>query len=139
VADAISSKKPNASEELWSDLQMAWLEIPIREGSMPTLPTWEDFSVRLDRCFRQSSLYVGQHVNDRSRFRQVVTEVLTGSRDLFMTPSDEREELRHLKASADRLLALEAPALPGNGTSAQAVRATRSRFSFRSTNTHTQE
>jgi len=111
LANAISSKEPNASDELWSDLQTAWLEIPAR-------PTWEDFTERFDRCFRHVSLYVGRHVNDRKRLRQIVTEVLTGSLDLFMAPRDEREELQRLNASADRLIALRAPTLPGAGASA---------------------
>jgi hypothetical protein len=117
LADAISSNESNATDELWSDLQMACLEIPVRAGAMPAMPTWEDFSVRLDRCFGHVSRYVGQHVNDRNRLREVVTEVLKGSLDLLLTPSDEREELRSLHASADRLLALDAPALPGARTS----------------------
>lgn len=106
MAKTISKSEPNASDELWSDLQAAWLEIPVRAGSGPTMPTWEAFSARLDRYFRHVSLYVGQHVSDRERFRQIVTDVLTGSLDLFMTPRDEREELRRLRTSADRLLAL---------------------------------
>jgi hypothetical protein len=117
LADAISSNESNATDELWSDLQMACLEIPVRAGSLLALPTWEDFSVRLDRCFRHVSLYVGQQVNDRNRLREVVTEVLKGSLDLLLTPSDEREELRRLHASADQILALAAPPLPGARTS----------------------
>lgn len=111
LANALSSKEPNASGEPWSDLQTAWLEIP-------AIPSWQDFSARFDRCFRHVSLYVEQHVNDRERRRQIVTEVLTGSLDLFLAPRDEREELERLNASADRLLALGAPTLPGAGTSA---------------------
>jgi hypothetical protein len=82
------------------------------------MPTWEDFSERFDRCFRHVSLYVGQHVNNHERLGQIVTEVLTGSLDLFMVPRDEREELQRLNASADRFLALGAPTPRGTGTSA---------------------
>lgn len=112
MTDAISSKERRPSDELWSHLQTAWLEIPLRRGAGPTIPTWEDFSERLDRYFRYVSLYVGQRVNDRKSFRHIVTEVLTESLDLFMTPCDEREELRCLKASADRLIALGAATIP---------------------------
>jgi len=111
MTDATSRRERRPSDELWSDLQTAWLEIP-------AIASWEDFSERLDRCFRHVSLYAGRHVNDRERLRQIVTEVLTGSLDLFMAPREEREELQRLNASADRLLALGAPTLPGAGTSA---------------------
>lgn len=114
MTEAIPRRERNArhpSNELGSDLQTAWLEIP-------GIATWEDFSERFDRCFRHVSLYVGKHVNDGKRHRQIVTEVLTGSLDLFMAPRDEREELQRLNASADRLLARGALTLPGVGTSA---------------------
>jgi hypothetical protein len=44
-------------------------------------------------------------VNDRDSLRHIVTEVLAESWDLFIAPCDEREELKRLKTSADRLLA----------------------------------
>jgi hypothetical protein len=116
VTDAISSKEYRPSDELRSDLMTAWLEIPLREGAGPKPPSWDAFSKRLDRCFRHVSLYVGQRVTDPKRFRQIVTDVLAGSLDLFITPCDEREELRRLTASADRILSIRTPAAPGDAS-----------------------
>jgi hypothetical protein len=120
VTDAISSQEHRSSEELRSDLMTAWLEIPAREGAGPKRPSWDAFSERLDRCFQHVSLYVEQRVTDRKRLRQIVTDVLAGSLDLFITPCDEREALRRLRASADRLLPIGTPAAPGDGTPAYA-------------------
>jgi hypothetical protein len=110
MTDSISRRERRPNDEPWPDLRTVWLEIE-------ALPTWEDFSERFDRCFRHISLYVGQHVSDRRRLGQVVTEVLSESLDLFTAPRDEPEELQRLNASADRLLALGAPTFPGAGTS----------------------
>ena len=70
-------------------------------------PTWEDFSERFDRCFRRVSYYVGRRVTDCESIERIVTEVLTGSADLLIAQRSELEEIKCLKASADRLLALE--------------------------------
>jgi len=115
VTDAIFRKEHRSSDELRSDLMTAWLEFPVREGAGPKPPSWAAFSKHLDRCFQQVSLYVEQRVTDRERLRQIVTDVLAGSLDLFITPCDEREELRRLKASADRLLTIGTPVAPGDG------------------------
>jgi hypothetical protein len=61
-----------------------------------------------DRCFWRVSLYVSRHVNDRESIERIVTEVLAGNLDLFIAQCSELEELKRLKASADRLLALGA-------------------------------
>jgi len=120
VTDAISVKEHRSSDELRSDLMTAWLEIPAREGAGSKPPSWAAFSERLDRCFQHVSLYVGQHVTDRKRLGQIVTDVLASSLDLFTMPCDEREELRRLRASADRLLAIGTPAAPGDGAATYA-------------------
>ena len=81
-----------------------------------TSPTWEVFSERFDRCFRRVSFYVGRRVSDRETLERIVTRVLVENRELFIAPCDQLEELKCLKASADRLLALGVAASPGAGT-----------------------
>ena len=109
MTDAISSKQrrvPQRSDELWSRIQTVWLEIPHRKGAGRPSPTWEVFSERFDRCFRRVSFYVSRRVNDRESFERIVMEVLAGNLELFIGQCSELEELKRLKASADRLLAL---------------------------------
>jgi len=81
-----------------------------------TSPTWEVFSERFDRCFRRVSFYVGRRVSDRETLERIVTRVLVENRELFIAPCDQLEELKCLKASADRLLALDVATSPGAGT-----------------------
>ena len=45
-------------------------------------------------------------MNDRERFARIVVEVLAGNLELFVGQCSELEELKRLKASADRFLAL---------------------------------
>ena len=105
AAGGLSSRERSLSDHLRSGLQSAWLDSSPGNGTEAGSETWDSFSDRLDRCFQQVSSYVGEHVSDRNWFRHVVTEVLAGSLDLFITPRDEQEELKRLKASADRVLA----------------------------------
>jgi hypothetical protein len=110
MTDAISSTQrrvPPSSDELWSRLQTVWLQIP-QIGSGRPSPTWEVFSERFDRCFRRVSFYVSRRVNDRESFARIVMEVLAGNLELFIGQCSELEELKRLKVSADRLLALGA-------------------------------
>jgi len=119
MIDAISSKKrrlDQRSDGLWSRLRTAWLEIPLRKGAGRTSPTWEVFSERFDRCFRRVSFYVSRRVSDRETLERIVTEVLAENLDLFIAQCDQLEELKRLKASADRLLALGAASSLGPGT-----------------------
>jgi len=106
-------------DELWSRLQTTWLQIPLRQGAGLESPTWEAFSERFDRCFRRVSLYVGRRVNDRESLEQIVREVLADNLALFIEPCDNEEEMRRLKASADRLLALGASIETGADTRAR--------------------
>jgi hypothetical protein len=55
-------------------------------------------------------------VNDRESLTRIVTEVLSGNLDLFIAQYGELDEMRRLKESADRLLALGAAISPGVGT-----------------------
>jgi len=117
--DAISKKERRLrqrSDELWLRIQTAWLEIPLRQGAGPTGPTWEVFAERFERCFRHVSSYVARRVADRESFERIVTKVLAGNLDLLTAPCHEREEMKRLRASADRLLALRAASSPDAGT-----------------------
>jgi len=108
VTDAISRSQQRVlqrSDELWSRLQTVWLQIPLENCAGRPSPTWEVFSERFDRCFRRVCSHVSRHVNDRERFERIVTEVLAGNPELFISPYSELEEFKRLKASADRLLA----------------------------------
>jgi hypothetical protein len=98
---------------LWSQIQTAWLQIPLPKGSWHSIPTWQVFSERFERCLRRVSFYVNRHMTDRHARGRIVTRVLIENPDLFVAHCDELEELRRLEASADRLLALEATTSPG--------------------------
>ena len=54
--------------------------------------------------------------SDRETLERIVTRVLVENRELFIAPCDQLEELKCLKALADRLLALEVATSPGAGT-----------------------
>jgi hypothetical protein len=112
VTDAISKRAQGRNNDLRSALQAAWLESPIRRTDGRKTPTWEAFSERFDRCFHHVAVYVRQRVIDREKFGHIVTEVLSRNIDLFLTPRDEREEVRFLNASSDRLLAFEGGSHP---------------------------
>jgi hypothetical protein len=119
MSDTISSNERRLRrrvDDLWSRLQTAWLQIPLQHGAGRTSPTWEVFSERFDRCFRHVSLYVGRRVNDRESLECIVREALADNLRLFIEPCDAREEMRRLKASADRLIALGALIDPVAGT-----------------------
>ena len=119
MSDAISRKERRLRQRndgLWLRLHTTWLRIPPRKGAGSTSPTWEVFSERFDRCFRRVSFYVSRRASDRESLERIVTEVLAENLDLFIAQCDEREELTRLKASADRLLALEAATSSGAGT-----------------------
>ena len=122
AAGGLSKSERSLSDDLWSGLQSAWLDGSPGNGTKAGTETWDSFSERLDRCFQHVSSYVGEHVSDRNWFRHIVTEILAGSLDLFVTPCDEREELRRLEASADRVLARLSPSVRQPGTSRSATR-----------------
>lgn len=112
MTDTLASSRERrlrqSSDELWSWLQLAWLRIPPRNGGGRTSLTWEVFSERFDRCFQRASSYVRQRASDRETLARIVTAVLIENLDLFLTQCGEREEMKRLTASADRLLLLEA-------------------------------
>lgn len=111
MPDAIS-REQRRQRGLWSQIQMAWLQIPLPNRSWRSIPTWRVFSERFERCLRRVSFYVNRRVSDRDTVGRIVTRVLVENPDLFIAHSDELEELRRLQASADRLLALDAATSP---------------------------
>jgi hypothetical protein len=52
-------------------------------------------------------------VSDRETLERIVTRVLVENRELFVAQCNRLEELKRLKASADRLLLLEVATSPG--------------------------
>ncbi len=70
--------------------------------------TREEFSAAFDRCFSRVHAYVSRRVDDRKSCQRIVSEVLTENLDLLADPGDERRECSQLKASADRLIGMEA-------------------------------
>ena len=104
-----SNKRPlrQRLDGLWSQLHAAWLQIQLGRAAGRTSPTWEVFSERFDRCFRRVSFYVSRRVSDRETRERIVTRVLVENRELFIGQWDQLEEVKRLKASADRILALE--------------------------------
>jgi hypothetical protein len=111
MPDAISRGRRN-QRALWSQIQTAWLQIPLPRRRWRSIPTWQVFSERFERCLRRASFYVKRRVSDRDTLGRVVTRVLAENPDLFIAHFDELEELRRLEASANRLLALEAATSP---------------------------
>lgn len=77
---------------------------------VPAAPagTREEFSAAFDRCFPRVHAYVSRRVDDRESCQRIVSEVLTENLDLLADPGDERRECSQLKASADRLIRVEA-------------------------------
>lgn len=115
MSNAISSKQRRLrlnGDCPWSQLQTDFLQIPVHKGAGRPTPTWEVFSERFDRCLRRVSFYVSRRVSDRETLGRIVTRVLVENLDFFVAPSDEPEELKRLRASADQLLALEAATSP---------------------------
>jgi hypothetical protein len=83
-----------------------WLEIPLGADSGRKAPTWNLLAERYDRCFRRVEFYVGPRVRDPETFERIVNEVIDLNLDLLVSETDELEEIRRLRATADRLIAL---------------------------------
>jgi hypothetical protein len=108
-----SSSEERHLRSLWSQIQTAWLEIPPPKSSWRSVPTWQVFSERFERCLRRVSFYVSRRVGNHDVRGRIVTRVLIENPDLFVVHCDELEEMRRLEASADRMLALEAATRAG--------------------------
>jgi hypothetical protein len=68
------------------------------------------FSDAFERCFRRVYAYVSRRTDDRGSVERIVSEVLAANHDLLIERRDEAQEVRRLKTSADRLIALESAA-----------------------------
>ena len=79
------------------------------DARLRTAPvTQQEFCAGFDRCFGRVYVYVRRRVSDREACERIVSQVLTESLDLLVNRSGQRRELSRLKASSDRLIALEA-------------------------------
>lgn len=74
----------------------------------PTAPMLRaTFSEAFERCFGRVYAYVSQRLDDRQGLERIVSEVLAANLDLLIERRGEAQEACRLKASADRLIALE--------------------------------
>ncbi len=69
--------------------------------------TGEAFRARFDRCFDRVYAYVNRRVYDRQSCERIVSEVLAENLDVLLDAGDARRGLCLLKASSDRLIALD--------------------------------
>lgn len=86
-----------------------WLDIPLGRRTGRSAPTWGLLAERYDRCRGRVSLYVGRRIHDRGTFERIVSEALQRNVDLLVSKHDELDELRRLRATADRLIASSVP------------------------------
>jgi hypothetical protein len=94
-------------------LRRQWLDIPLGRRGGRRGPTWGVIAERFDRCLGRLAFYVGKRVDDRGRVERIVTEVLEANLRLLVAEHDELEELRRLRAAADRRIATSGEARPG--------------------------
>jgi len=86
--------------------EIPWcLELPVGRRSGRKVPTWGAVAERFDRCLGRVSLYVGERIHDPGFCGRIVAGAIEGNLDLLVTEHGEREELRRLTATADRLIA----------------------------------
>jgi hypothetical protein len=90
-----------------------WLDVPLGRYPGQKVPTWGALAERYDRCLGRVEYYVGRRVQDRGSSERIVAEALERNLDLLVAEHDELEELRRLRATADRLIATSAPATRG--------------------------
>jgi len=83
-----------------------WLDLPIDPIPGEKAPTWEAVAERYDRCLARLVSYVGRHVRDAEAADLVVAAALRQNVHLLVAEPDELGELRCLRQSADRLIAL---------------------------------
>ncbi len=90
-----------------------WLDVPLGKSAGPGTPTWEAFAERFERCFGRAAFYVARRVEDRRTLDRIVARTLESNLDLLVEDHDELEELRRIRAAADRLMATSAVEGPG--------------------------
>jgi len=89
-----------------------WLDIPLGRRSGREIPTWGALAQRYERCLGRVASYVGKRVHDPGVFDRIVGEALERNVDLLVAEHDELEELRRLRATADRLILRSGGAQP---------------------------
>jgi hypothetical protein len=94
-----------------------WLEIPLGRYGGRRIPTWSALAERYDRCRGRVAFYVGQRVHDHGAFERIVTEALESNVELLVAEHGELEEIRRLRATAARLIAMSVGPRPGSGVS----------------------
>lgn len=82
-----------------------WLDVPLGQRAGPGTPTWGSLAKRFERCSGRAAFYVAQRVDDRETLERILTKTLESNLDLLVEDHDELEELRRLRATADRLIA----------------------------------
>jgi len=65
------------------------------------------FSNAFERCFARVHAHVARHTDNRESLERIVSAVLVENLELLMGRCDEAQEIRRLRRSADRLIALE--------------------------------
>jgi hypothetical protein len=81
-----------------------WLQIPLGLHSEREVPTWGALAERYARCLGRAAFYVGRRVPDPGASARIVTMALERNVDLLLAEHGELEELRRLRATADRLI-----------------------------------
>jgi hypothetical protein len=94
-------------------LRRQWLDVPLCRRAGRRGPTWGELAERFERCLGRLAFYVGKRVNDRQSAERIVSAVLEANLRLLVVEHDELEELRRLRAAADRLIAASVDAPPG--------------------------
>ena len=85
-----------------------YLDIPLGRPSARRGPTGALLAERFQRCFGRVAFYVGQRVHDREACERIVAQAIEGNLDLLVSEHGELDELRRLRATADRLIATSA-------------------------------
>jgi hypothetical protein len=82
-----------------------WIDVPLGHPAESEAPTWGSLAERFERCSGRAAFYVARRVDDRSTFERILARTLESNLDLLVGEHDELEELRRLRATADRLIA----------------------------------
>lgn len=90
-----------------------WIDVPLGHPAAAEAPTWGSIAERFERCSGRAAFYVGQRVDDRATVERILTKILESNLDLLVGDHDELEELRRLRATADRLIATSLIEDPG--------------------------
>jgi len=82
-----------------------WIDVPLGHPAESAAPTWGSLAERFERCSGRAAFYVAQRIDDRPTFERILAQTLESNLDLLVGEHNELEELRRLRATADRLIA----------------------------------